>query len=153
MRCIVVATLTVSGCVKTSSEPEHLGEDCNVTAVVEEASSVVPDVRDCGDVETDDDLEAWTTAHACAVDALHQGVPMQLFYQVQGIDSLSFEALLRPAQGGDVRFYYDTWDDEGASVRSYTCPTVVARPDCIVEVGQICLMCSEGSTEVEECLE
>ena len=105
--------------------------------------SKTPDV-DCGTVGPGDDAMAWQTVHDCAVLSAQGSAFRALWSQPPGEDPYEYGAAARV--GG---MYERGWFEASGmgTVIEYGCEAIVATPDCMVDVGQMCLTC-EGQTEV-----
>jgi hypothetical protein len=100
---------------------------------------------DCGSVGPDDDLFAWETLHDCVLIQVVGSAMRATWALAVGADPVQYGEAARVGAAYELAWY----EISGTStLTQYACDTIVATPDCIVEVGVACLTC-EGQTEVE----
>ncbi len=106
---------------------------------------------DCGFVMLDDPIEAWQTAHVCAVEALAADGAFALLWQRDSIDSTAYGAVagLVGEVYGIAEFSYDTKADPVLWQRR--CSAVVTLDDCGVGAGEMCLTCIAAGDPVTIC--
>jgi hypothetical protein len=98
----------------------------------------------CGPVGVDDDASAWAAAHDCAVRAMGADVGVVVTWQEWALEGLVEVAIIgsSPATSSGTRLV-----DDGAAIWATSCGAVTEEPDCVADVGQMCLVCDRpGAT-------
>ena len=138
------------GSTSAGSDPGDSGDTgAGVCEIVESACELADQSKtppiDCGDITTDDPLDAWQAAHDCAAQAATTMEAFKLIVDMQGIDSFPRRAFV-----GQVGFAYQMTQldqdfggfDPGPYPVNYRyCDQIVATPGCTTAVGDICLTC------------
>jgi hypothetical protein len=125
---------------------------CDFETIVCDAAegSKMPPV-DCGFVTLADDVQAWRTAHQCASEAFASQSAVKVLWEMQGIDSTLYGALVGFV--GEVyavsEYGYDSFG--GPILWTRSCDGVVTLDDCAVGVGEMCLTCSGPGDQAPLC--
>jgi hypothetical protein len=132
-----------------SGDAESSDTSAAVCEIVESACELADQSKtppiDCGDITTDDPIDAWQAAHDCALAAATTDDAFKVIVDMQGIDSFPRRAFV----GMEGRAYQlmQLDQDFGGIVPGPTpvnyryCDEVVATPGCTPAVGDICLTC------------
>jgi hypothetical protein len=114
------------------------------------AGALDDEVADCGIVDVPDDVTKWQAAHDCVLAAMAEQRAFKLITYLE--DSYP---ILGEAYVAQVNRPYMPWklllDAESScplcppEVLDFNC-NIAAKPDCIVEPGNVCLICDDDNT-------
>src|SRR5687768_10549377 len=156
MRGLALAVVIVAACGESSSEGGETGDGDDAGAATgnecvacpfeppldaaESASEQAP--MDCGTIDDNLDVEAWTSARDCLLAALQAQTAVVLVWRPSTIDNIHLIAIV----GATAETYAITmidWDCYNGDVMADTrsCDSVVPAPNCTVAPGTICLDC------------
>ncbi|MCX4242162.1 hypothetical protein [Paraliomyxa miuraensis] len=100
---------------------------------------------DCGSLDPTNDATEWQTAHDCILNQL-MGSGLRATWSLDaGSDPYQYGVGARLV----AMTYEISWFEASSTstLVQYSCDAIVPTPDCVVDVGQMCLTC-EGQTEL-----
>lgn len=144
--CIASEWMCECECVETGTEGDPCMPLPDALQMWADESKNPP--VDCGAVGPGNSAAEWQALHDCVIDST-VGIAFTAFWsQPGGDDPYEYGAAGRILGGYQLAWFELSGTN---TLVEYSCTALVPTPDCVVDVGQMCLTCEEQAEEAVLC--